>query len=422
MATYWKGIARTFCIRKVSYKVILLLICAAFIGIIVTIPSYEPHYVIEFTNSHFIRTFPNKHFQEKPVKRILIWQPHISEELGELENNCLKKCPVKCITTQDKSEIADVDAIDFHLSNLWTKFWTIDTKATIKFPTYRRPDQVWYVSNMEPPQHLWGDLKVFNGIFNWTRWYRMDATVTWRYGFPYRLNKTEKQNATLQMKDRNIFREKTKGIMGRISNCHAQNRRYKTIYEMQRHLDMDMFGLCYNNPCGNPSDQWDKSCDILMKEYKFYLAFENNDCRDYVTEKYWFALNRDQIPIVNWRSVDPRSVIPKSFINIYDFKDLESLAKYVKQVSNNETLYNSYMEWRKEYANFMPCPSCDVCQALHDKDRPAQVVEDFDGWVRNDICRKVEVRNILHLSRRTRKPTICMCKNKDAASLFSLHR
>lgn len=389
MASYLKGVRRTFCIRRVSYKIVLILFSIGFISFIVTFSNNETRNLTEVKDGQFIRTFPNKHFQEKAVKRILIWQPHIGADLTELENNCLKRCPVKCVATENKSEITDVDAIDFHLSNLWTKFWSIGTKATIKFPAYRRPDQVWMVSNMEPPQHLWGDMKVFNGIFNWTRWYRMDATITWRYGFPYKLNETERQNATEEMKGRNIFREKTKGIMGRISNCVAENMRYKTISEMQKYLDMDMYGLCYYKPCGNPSDQWDKSCDVMMRQYKFYLAFENNDCRDYVTEKYWFALGRDQIPIVNWRSINPNIVIPNSYINIYDFKDIKSLADYVRKVSNNETLYNNYFEWRKEYANFMPCPSCDVCQSLHDKDKPAQVVEDLDGWVRNDICEKV---------------------------------
>lgn len=358
--------------------------------------SNPPRYVENVNNDHFIRQYPNKHFKEKEEKRILIWQPHIGVDLADLENRCLKRCPVKCKATDDKNEIENVDAIDFHLSNLWPEIWNIGTRSTIQFPTYRRPDQVWMVSNMEPPQHLWGDLKVFNGVFNWTRWYRLDATVSWLYGFPYKLNETEKANATEQMRGRNIFREKTKGIMGRISNCVAQNKRYKTIQEMQKYLDMDMYGLCYDKPCGNPTDQWDKSCDVIMKQYKFYLAFENNDCRDYVTEKYWFALGRDQIPIVNWRSMNPNVAIPGSYINIYDFKDIKTLAHYIKRVSDNETLYNSYFDWKKVYANNMLCPSCDVCLALHDRDRPAQVVEDLDGWVRNDICDKIGfVSNIM---------------------------
>ena len=390
MASYCKSLRRTFLIRRVSYKIIVLLGLIILLSFTSIFTGSRQRHVTE----QELRKYKNVHFQEKEVKRILYWQPHIGENIGNTENTCLKKCPVKCESTDDINEIANVDAVDFHLSNLWTKVWRIGTRSTIQFPTYRRPDQVWIVSNMEPPQHLWGDLKVFNGVFNWTRWYRSDATLGWYYGFPHKLNEAEIVNATKLMKGRNIFKEKTKGIMGRISNCVDQNKRYKTIHAMKKYVDIDMFGLCYNKPCGKPSDQWDKSCDVIMKQYKFYLAFENNDCKDYVTEKYWFALERDQIPIVNWKSLDKSIVIPNSYINIYDFKDIKSATDFIKKVSENETLYNSYFDWKMRHSNYPPCPSCDICKALHDRERPAQVIEDFDGWVRNDICDKVGVGDV----------------------------
>ncbi len=27
--------------------------------------------------------------------------------------------------------------------------------------------------------------------------------------------------------------------------------------------------------------------DLLKRNYKFYLAFENSNCLDYITEKFW---------------------------------------------------------------------------------------------------------------------------------------
>lgn len=44
----------------------------------------------------------------------------------------------------------------------------------------------------------------------------------------------------------------------------------------------------------------DKKCfDSLDKDYKFYLAFENSNCRDYVTEKFFVnGLGRNVLPIV----------------------------------------------------------------------------------------------------------------------------
>jgi hypothetical protein len=36
-----------------------------------------------------------------------------------------------------------------------------------------------------------------------------------------------------------------------------------------------------------------------------------------------------------------------SLINAKDFKDVASLAQYIKQVASNETLYNQYLEWKQ---------------------------------------------------------------------------
>ena len=331
-------------------------------------------------------------FHQKEVKRILIWEPFIHDNIAELENACLKTCEKRCEVTTDKTDIHNVDAVNFHLTDLWSKYWSIGTRSIINLPTYRRPDQVWIISNMEPPQHLWGDLDIFAGMFNWTRWYRNDADIHWTYGHSHSLDTKEGQVASELFQKRNFFHEKSKEVVGRISNCMDNNRRYITIKEMQKYLDIDMFGACYNKPCGeNPKDETDKACDQILKQYKFYLAFENNDCRDYVTEKYWNSLSREQVPIVNWKSLDRKIVIPNSYINVYDFKDLKSLSAYVKKVGDNETLYNSYFEWKKSYKNWQHCSSCQICHALHDESRPAQIIEDLDSWVRNDICEKVGV-------------------------------
>lgn len=38
---------------------------------------------------------------------------------------------------------------------------------------------------------------------------------------------------------------------------------------------------------------------------------------------------------------------PNSFISALDFEGPRELAAYIKQVASNQTLYNSYFEWRK---------------------------------------------------------------------------
>lgn len=374
--------------RRKPLRLFQTICVIALMAILLTI-VFPNSFTYSIGGEHVIRIYTNVNFRSKVVKKILMWLPHANKDVVRLENECLKHCPVKCVVTGEKNDIENVDAIDFHLSNLWTEFWSIGTRSIIDFPKYRRPDQVWIVSNMEPPQNLWGDLKVFNGLFNWTRWYRTDSTITWPYGFPHRLNRTERPEAVREFSGQNIFKRKTKGIIGRVSNCNAPNRRVSTIKRMGRYIKIDMQGACFGNPCGTPGDERDTECSRSLQDYKFFLAFENNDCVDYVTEKYWYALKRDQIPIVNWKNVNRNIVIPGSYINIYDFENIQSAMEYVQKVAENESLYNSYFDWRLSYVDRGICSSCEICKRLHDKDRPAQVIEDFDSWIRNDTCEKM---------------------------------
>ncbi|XP_053376136.1 alpha-(1,3)-fucosyltransferase 7-like [Mercenaria mercenaria] len=326
--------------------------------------------------------------------KILYWLPFNNVNQMNYETKCMETCPVKCELTDNKEDIDKVDMVNFHLTDLWTENWKINTKSIIKFPSYRRPDQVWTLTNLEPPPNLFGNLRVFNGIFNWTLWYRKDATVHLPYGLHKRLNAHKAAEAAKALENRNFFKEKTGEVTGVISNCKDSNRRYRFVKELGGYLNVTMFGYCYNKICGDPLKH--ASCDNVTSKYKFYLALENSKCKDYVTEKYWQSLNREQIPIVNWdlKMVNENIPVPGSFISISDFKDVKSLADYLKHVSTNETLYNSYFDWRKQYSISGRCPSCIVCQGLHEGRHP-QVIEDLDGWVRNDVCDKVELLNSL---------------------------
>ena len=71
-------------------------------------------------------------------------------------------------------------------------------------------------------------------------------------------------------------------------------------------------------PVKNVSYSWQGiSC---LTPYKFYLAFENSNCKEYITEKFWRTLNRTfAVPIVmgsgNYKELAP----PNSFIHVDDF-------------------------------------------------------------------------------------------------------
>ena len=83
----------------------------------------------------------------------------------------------------------------------------------------------------------------------------------------------------------NYAQNKTKKVAWFVSNCGAKNNRLEYAHALQKYIDVDIYGTCGTKSC--PRHSGDRCLDILAKEYKFYLAFENSNCRDYITEKFY---------------------------------------------------------------------------------------------------------------------------------------
>jgi hypothetical protein len=106
----------------------------------------------------------------------------------------------------------------------------------------------------------------------------------------------------------------------------------------------------------------------VSTKYKFVLAFENSICKEYVTgifvvfllkikntnnnpivtEKLYNHLKLNVVPVVlgaaNYSNIAP----PNSFIDASKYSP-EELGNYLKILDKNDTLYNEYFEWKKDY-------------------------------------------------------------------------
>ncbi|CAG8802316.1 34168_t:CDS:1, partial [Racocetra persica] len=158
-------------------------------------------------------------------------------------------------------------------------------------------------------------------------------------------------------------------------NCKPANNRNEYAKELMKYITVHSFGGCLHNQ-EIPDDirnkygikegataywashMYEVKLDTLLR-YKFTLAFENSDCEGYVTEKVYDPFRVDSIPIYMGASDIDDYVPPHSIIKVTDFKNVEDLAKYIYEVANNQTLYNSYFEWKKDepYKNF-----CKICR------------------------------------------------------------
>ena len=268
-------------------------------------------------------------------------------------------------------------------------------------PSQRGDNQKYILWEIESAAHLYGfQPEIYNNFFNWTVTYRQDSTVTLPYGW---LNKIKEhpegkdlrkfikkfgvENKKIATKDS----KRNSTVAWMVSNCLTESNREGYVEQLKEFINIDIFGGCYYNEdsleCGKDDAQgcWDK----IASQYKFYLAFENSICKDYVTEKFFDPFQRNIIPIVlggaNYSSIAP----PHSYIDAFkDYsEDPEALAKLLKKISSDDALYASYFWWKDFYsvggfsAHDRARAPCTVCEMLHqEKVEVEEVYEDLDRW------------------------------------------
>lgn len=126
-----------------------------------------------------------------------------------------------------------------------------------------------------------GSVKNQESSVNWTATYREDSDIVtpyekWVY---YEVNRKE------QSEYKNYATGKTKQVAWFVSNCVTTNGRLEYAHELQKYISVDIYGRCGPLKCKKSVS---KECgELLDNSYKFYLAFENANCRDYITEKFF---------------------------------------------------------------------------------------------------------------------------------------
>ena len=134
-----------------------------------------------------------------------------------------------------------------------------------------------------------------------------------------------------------------------LSNCNAFNGRERYVKRLMELISVDSYGFCLRNKNSHTGSRMHGNIELYSK-YKFVIAIENSNCADYVTEKLVHTVASGSIPIVAGKDGKPDYLryLPKgSFINIYDFKNQEELAKHLNLVASNEMEYEKYMKYKR---------------------------------------------------------------------------
>ena len=120
--------------------------------------------------------------------------------------------------------------------------------------------------------------------------------------------------------------------------------------ELGKHMNLDVIGSCGTIKCDG---HYTKHACGKVKQYKFYLAFENSNCRDYISFKIWMqGYGNGAVPIVlgAYKEDYLKQVPPGSFIQADDFESPKELAEYLLKLDKDDAAYLKYHEWRKTYS------------------------------------------------------------------------
>lgn len=251
--------------------------------------------------------------------------------------------------------------------------------------------------------------------FNWTISFRQDSEVSiGTYGLlipvhsKHLLHSANKSDSLLtpdflhMLSNRNIpitnyllenqiltnYRYRSKHALWFVSNCGPQNR-LRYYKQLRDHFPIHAFGSCVSSH----ENQCKKSARCELEQSRlalFYLAFESQTCKDYITEKFWRALYYGMIPVVfgpEKQSYLDLGVPESAFIHTDDFQSVRELAKYLHDVANDYVLYRRYFQWINQYEIFFQTADleairmCELCMRLNLQEKnEARFYADIHQW------------------------------------------
>lgn len=315
-------------------------------------------------------------------------------------------CKVQnCVLIYNNSQAAKADVILFHGFGRDM----VSQQELTQLSAHRHPNQVWIYFMHECPHNAIPSPNNYNGFFNWTMNYRRDADIivpyNWEWGTWEQIPPNEPR-----LRKRDYAKSKDKLAYAIISHCGLLREKY--IKQLQKYIPVDVYGKCSNHfhQPQKVCKRNNSTCDQLKKRYKFFLAFENSFCTDYITEKFYQTiLDGDAVPITMGGADYKSLAIENSYIDALDFNSVEDLANHLKYLDKNDVAYNEHQKWRENYKLGKPRSwSCEICRMANEKKLLRKSYPDLGNWysAKNGCGKRVnKLRSIMEKSNVTKPYT-----------------
>lgn len=229
--------------------------------------------------------------------------------------------------------------------------------------------------------------------------YRMDSDIVVPHGL------VRQRPVPVSFKDYpSIVNRKDMVAVWMVSDCHTTSLREWYVGQLQKYINVDMWGDCSLVQCSRNFD--DHCIEEHASKYKFVLAFENDFCKDYITEKLFKFLSRDIVVVARGSNEYFKHLPAEIFINVNNFPSPKALAKELLSIHNNNEKYISFLQEKDNYMVmyddhmiqkpegsirhgyfFDSVPMCQLCQRLWNLDRHRKRIDDIYGdWFANRQC------------------------------------
>lgn len=307
--------------------------------------------------------------QDLPVIKVLLWGQFHSSKLITKTNNELqlqRECTqCRCQFTHRREDLAESDAVVFDVRNY-------EMTDEGYYPRHRQ-GQYWVIYNQEPllrNAHYYSRLPA--GVFNLSAHYMRRADIPLLYG------QCERRQDQAYIMPGKLMHMKKGLVVWHVSHCNDFSLRMTYVNRLKHFIKVDVYGSCSSS--GKVLDQRQRVGQGMtepvkdnINRYKFYLAFENAFCDEYVTEKVFKILQDDihTVPVVRGNGPYEGILPPHSYIDARDYTP-KQLAAYLKKLDNDDALYMQYFTSRHVYrcdnyaANkqVLPCMICDVVAGM----------------------------------------------------------
>ncbi|XP_046368453.2 alpha-(1,3)-fucosyltransferase C-like [Haliotis rufescens] len=309
----------------------------------------------------------------------------------------LRGCPEsRCRVTTNRDFYSQSDALVF------------TAQLLDQMPPVKLTNQVWILHNHESPRWVNKNTYLYNEAwsskFNWTMDYRNDADFKVPYGILQSKNGTFLREEHPPIRNYSQIWSSKKGtIAWMVSNCRTMSKRMEYVRELSRYVQVDIFGKCGDHRCPRSDDE---SClEHLSKNYKFYLAFENAFCKDYITEKFFRNFNSDMVVVARGGGDYSAVAPPGTFINAADFVSPQRLAQLLNELAHNERDYVNILRKKNQYHavweewpivkngiieymtyHYDMVPMCDICNRLWDVESNGTLYMDIGDWFDKGMC------------------------------------